>query len=533
MILSVILNIFILFVTVSSIILGKATHNLLLILTATTFILLILLEKKYPRLRYLQLILLGLFHWTSQLNWVMAIYLMVAAKEIFYQKGIRYRVLLFTGLALLYTSIRLTYIEHTIYSFLVIFPDLLGFITVALFINYILNLSHQKQALIEENKQLTTLDYETGLLNFHTFQNRLDELIDKQRSFILVILDCTDISKNKALQKRRLTGDGALLLNEVASFLRNHFPLSHAISRYGGDEFALLIPEIAESSSSVVDQVLRETLPNQLGIETTYGAVSFPIEAQVKTDLISVAEARLFDMKKERWLKQEEQSIQEEKLKMVGELAAGLAHEIRNPLTTVKGFLQVASASGYNIEQWYDVIMDEITRVNQLTVEFLQFSKPQESQLKVIPIHECVERVINLMESEAALQGHALEYTYVANRPYYCLMDRDKIVQVLINLLKNAFQAMEKKGRVELTVYPEQESVYLVVKDTGPGIPKDVLAQIFNPFFTTKEEGTGLGLSICHKIIRDHQGTLAASSELGVGTTFVISLPLSAEQCAS
>jgi signal transduction histidine kinase len=105
-------------------------------------------------------------------------------------------------------------------------------------------------------------------------------------------------------------------------------------------------------------------------------------------------------------------------------------------------------------------------------------------------------------------------------------MDQDKMIQLLLNMMKNACEAMEANGSIHMKLSRDQKNATLVIADNGPGIPSDQLEKIFHPFFTTKETGTGLGLSICYKIVQDHQGTLEVESELGIGTRFILTFPL-------
>jgi signal transduction histidine kinase len=216
-------------------------------------------------------------------------------------------------------------------------------------------------------------------------------------------------------------------------------------------------------------------------------------------------------------------------LRVVGELASGMAHEIRNPLTTVKGFLQISKANGYNIENWYGLIMDEINRMSDLTAEFLQFSKPHATQFQIHSLHECILRVIFLTESEATRLGHQIRYQHT-EEPINVIMDQDKMVQLLLNLVKNAYEAMEENGIVNLRLISHNQQAILEVEDNGQGIPAEQLESIFHPFFTTKESGTGLGLSICHKIVQDHLGTMEVLSTHQKGTKFTISFPLVSEE---
>lgn len=217
--------------------------------------------------------------------------------------------------------------------------------------------------------------------------------------------------------------------------------------------------------------------------------------------------------------------LRAEKLRVVGELAAGMAHEIRNPMTTVKGFLQISKENSYNIEPYYELLMMEVSRVSELTSELLQFSKPHAGDVRVIHLQESIQRAVSLAEAEANYYSHLICYE-PESEELYVRMDRDKLVQVLLNLLKNAFDAMPEPGTVTITSSRSDEWCTIEVMDTGTGMSEQELQQIFNPFFTTKETGTGLGLSICHKIMNDHGGSIEVQSREQHGTVFRMTLPL-------
>ncbi|WP_058301508.1 two-component system sensor histidine kinase NtrB [Gorillibacterium timonense] len=224
-------------------------------------------------------------------------------------------------------------------------------------------------------------------------------------------------------------------------------------------------------------------------------------------------------------IERESSFYQSEKLKVIGELAAGMAHEIRNPLTTIKGFLQLSKSQNYNIKPWYELLSDEVERMTELTGEFLEFSKPRITCYQVSSMHECLQKVISLTESEARILRHQLQYSeYSPDLHVY--MDADKMVQVFVNLIKNALEAMTEPGKVTIRLYNSKGWVHVVLTDTGKGIRPADLKKIFDPFFTTKQTGTGLGLSISLKIIQDHGGKLEVSSTEGQGTSFMIRLPL-------
>ncbi|WP_052352825.1 two-component system sensor histidine kinase NtrB [Neobacillus dielmonensis] len=223
--------------------------------------------------------------------------------------------------------------------------------------------------------------------------------------------------------------------------------------------------------------------------------------------------------------KREELHYKEEKNKLLAEMAAGLAHEIKNPLTIIQGFLQHSKEHDYNIQPWYDLIQGEVSRMNKLTVEFLQFSKPMVSLYQTYSIHECLKKVISLTESKVISSGHKIVYTEY-NPHLFVSMDFDKIVQVFVNLINNAMESMVENGDITIRLLNVENKAVVEVSDMGVGIRETDLKKIFSPFYTTKSEGTGLGLSICQKIIQDHGGTIDATSILKQGTSFTICFPL-------
>lgn len=379
----------------------------------------------------------------------------------------------------------------------------------------------------EERARLSSHDSLTGLYNYDIFHKRLEMHLCEYDRLTVLLLDCTDL---KTMNDTQGFSEGDRLLKQIADVLRIFFPDALLIARYGGDEFAMAIRnDEGGRSLETIRQKLDVDIPKLTGIQVTYGIATYPVDGLTKDDLIVVAEKRLFSMKREIWLQREDHLLRSEKMRMVGELASGMAHEIRNPLTTVRGFLQIAKSNQYNIEPWYDLMMQEITRMSELTAEFLQFSKPHASSYRLKPLNGCIVRVMQLMESESIRTGISIVYTG-PEEPVSVLMDPDKIVQVLLNLVKNAYEAMEDGGTVTIDLSVRGEYAVLEVRDQGKGIPEKELEKIFRPFFTTKEFGTGLGLSICQKIVQDHEGIIEVETVTGQGTTFRITLPLGVAQ---
>jgi two-component system, sporulation sensor kinase E len=226
-----------------------------------------------------------------------------------------------------------------------------------------------------------------------------------------------------------------------------------------------------------------------------------------------------------------EQKIERnERLAMIGQIAAGTAHEIRNPLTSIKGFLQMFLQSftenGMERERSYtEIMLTEINRINSLVSEFLLLSKPRDVQYSIVDLNIVIEEILPIVESQALLHGIDVQFSSRGQLPMV-VGDNELLKQVFINICKNGIEAMGDAGTLHIShhIDPEGDKVSIDIRDTGPGIPIYIIDKIFDPFFTTKEEGTGLGLSVCQKIIHDIGGQIRVSSK-GYGTTFHILLP--------
>ncbi len=224
----------------------------------------------------------------------------------------------------------------------------------------------------------------------------------------------------------------------------------------------------------------------------------------------------------------------QEKLASLGMLAAGVAHEIRNPLTAIKAWLfmqQKRLKSGTPEHEDANLIAGEINRLERIVKDFLQFARPSEPQLAVVPVEQALCEVQKLMEPQLKKSKIKLALDGVA--PAHIRIDPAQIKQVLINLIQNAADSIGKDGSITLRARLDQkrlsdvqtEVVILEVTDTGKGIPPDVEKRLFDPFFTTKTSGTGLGLPIAARIVEKHQGALQYQTQADCGTTFGIILP--------
>jgi signal transduction histidine kinase len=222
-----------------------------------------------------------------------------------------------------------------------------------------------------------------------------------------------------------------------------------------------------------------------------------------------------------------------ERLSALGQLAAGVAHEIRNPLNAIsmasqrlkRDFTPADEEKGREFQLLSGVIRDEIRRLNGIIEEFLSFSKTRRLELRNYPVTEVLQKIINLIREEASSKDITIK-TEGFEPPVIFPMDMDKLQQALLNFFKNAMESITNGGEITIAVNRKDKShVIISIADTGCGIAPEEIEQIFNPEYTTKEKGLGLGLALAHEIIRGHGGEIRILSTPQVGTTIEITLP--------
>ncbi len=215
---------------------------------------------------------------------------------------------------------------------------------------------------------------------------------------------------------------------------------------------------------------------------------------------------------------------QAERLSAMGRLAAGVAHEIRNPLNAISMACQRLQKD--NLLQLTGIIRDEIRRLNHIIEEFIAFSRMRKLELKNNDIINLLRQIVLLAEGEANSRGITIETDWLES-PLMILIDFDKIKQAIFNIVKNAMESISGRGSITLSVEQEgKEWAKVKISDTGGGLSREEMEQIFNPDYTTKEKGLGLGLALAHEIIQGHSGEIKVMSEPGTGTTFEILLPM-------
>lgn len=222
----------------------------------------------------------------------------------------------------------------------------------------------------------------------------------------------------------------------------------------------------------------------------------------------------------------EEMLRRSEKLSIIGQLAAGVAHEVRNPLTTLRGFVQLHKQTGTLSETHLDLMLSELDDINMIVSEFLVLAKPQANQYARVEIVPIIRDIVMIMESEARLNGVMLAYEAEENIPDVFVVG-SQIKQVMINLIKNGIEAMPGGGgKLDIRVAPaDKDEVVIQVIDQGYGISEEDLPRLCEPFFTSKSQGYGLGLMVCQQIIDNHKGSLSFCSTLGEGTCVEVRLP--------
>ncbi|WP_312561141.1 PAS domain S-box protein [Anaerospora sp.] len=202
-----------------------------------------------------------------------------------------------------------------------------------------------------------------------------------------------------------------------------------------------------------------------------------------------------------------------EKLHLVGQMAAGIAHEVRNPMTTVRGYLQMLQRRPENeyIASQLHLMIEEIDRANSIITEFLSLAKDKRVHLETKNINQLIETIYPLIEANALEKDRVIKIEL--GHTSSLLIDQHEITQLLLNLLQNAIEATDKGDTIKILTWEEQDQVYLAIENTGPIIPPEIINSLGTPFFTTKDSGTGLGLAVCYSIAERHHANLSVESQ--------------------
>jgi two-component system, NtrC family, sensor histidine kinase HydH len=225
----------------------------------------------------------------------------------------------------------------------------------------------------------------------------------------------------------------------------------------------------------------------------------------------------------------EEESKRKEKLSAMGELASGVAHEIRNPINAI-GMIAQRLDKEFKVEnekeEYHSItslLRSEVTRVNKIITQFLSYAKPLDIQLKKVNAKEFFDDIYRLFSDQAKLKG--VELIKMSDQSFDMGIDPELIKQAMMNLVQNAIDAIDKNGKVEINYFKKGANLIIEVTDNGKGIPENIKTKIFDLYYTSKPEGTGLGLSIVQKIVAEHNGTIEVFSEVNKYTKFKITIP--------
>jgi two-component system sporulation sensor kinase A len=212
-------------------------------------------------------------------------------------------------------------------------------------------------------------------------------------------------------------------------------------------------------------------------------------------------------------------------LNVMGELAAGVAHEIRNPLTSLRGFTQLLKYNPEANKKFLPLMISELDRIEYIVSEFLSLAKPGENQFSHASLLSLLQNIVLLLDIHAIMSDVQIVLELPDTLPLiYC--EENRLKQVFLNVIKNGIESMESGGM--LTIYAEHQNEHVLLKfiDQGCGIPPEKIANLGKPFNTTKEKGTGLGLMMCQQIIKSHNGQMHFESFINQGTTVFIRLPI-------
>ncbi|PKN16581.1 MAG: histidine kinase [Deltaproteobacteria bacterium HGW-Deltaproteobacteria-23] len=325
-----------------------------------------------------------------------------------------------------------------------------------------------------------------GIVRFHTNQGLIDKQIpvDENKTFVEGVSE----------QRERLgTGEEVYLLRKKVHTDHDEYLLVLALHTYRAD------------------QVIRRA---KAGVS---------VVSALTVALWCLTLLLLFMLRREG--RHHMEMNRREELARLGEMGAVMAHEIRNPLAGIKGFAQLVETAT-DIEQARShakKIVHQSLRMESLVNDLLSFSRNDQGARQITDLLTVIMECVALLRSEAAAQQ--VEVKVEAPKPLQAAVDVDRIFQLLLNLMKNAIQAMPDGGVLDVVLYQKNKFVYINVKDSGSGIIPEDLLHIFEPFWTSKAQGTGLGLALCKKVAEEHGGSLTVESSVNVGTEFVVTLP--------
>ena len=295
--------------------------------------------------------------------------------------------------------------------------------------------------------------------------------------------------------------------------------------------FIVPLPSGGEFISGVLEIVQDMTEQNRSVVKLQYiiFGLSILIMALIFIALLMIVHKaeKIIEQRSAEQRKLEEQLHLAERLAALGEMVAGVSHEIKNPLGIIQSTAELLSClpdSGERQKQLSGVITEESIRLNNIVTEFLDFARPHNLNLQDCYLEEVIEKNISFLKPDLVKKGIKVDFDS-GNRSFKIQGDQELLYRALMNIFINAIQSMDGDGSITVRVKPEKGGYRIDIEDNGSGIKLENLKKIFNPFFTTKEKGSGLGLPIVRKIIEGHKGSIEIESLEGSGTKVIIHLP--------
>ncbi|WP_367398496.1 two-component system sensor histidine kinase NtrB [Paenibacillus silvae] len=317
-----------------------------------------------------------------------------------------------------------------------------------------------------------------------------------------------------------------IFVNEIMKkTAKEQLPCTSANNLIGQHASQFVEQEQAEKMEHSIHQAIAHGEANVLTVR--YGSHVFlsrtvPIYAYTQngSKIVSGAMLIIQDITELEMLRSELDNV--DRLSLVGQMAASITHEVRNPMAVVRGFLQLMQEkSPESLDHYYRIVLEELDRANSIINDFLSLAQNRIAEKEESQLHDIIHELSPLLWADANLRGQSIELMLDHNVPKLNLNAKE-IKQVVLNLARNGMEAMNEKGVLTLETRTDGDKVELCVHDTGPGIPPVKKEKLFEPFFTTKAKGTGLGLSMCLSIVERHNGTITVESEEGQGTTFKV-----------
>jgi two-component system sporulation sensor kinase A len=290
----------------------------------------------------------------------------------------------------------------------------------------------------------------------------------------------------------------------------------------------LLIPEDVERMMARYGNATGDAFPDrvEVRIRTKDGRIVY-VSCTIVPIIMTGGMVGMYSIVKDLTHQKETEELlrKSEKLSVVGELAAAVAHEIRNPLTALKGFIKLLQRGMDSKQDYFKIIDDELARIEMISSEMLVLSKPHVTRNVELSLKKIFNHVNILLNSEANMKCIEIITDFEEGLPPI-VGEETQLKQVFVNLLKNAIEAMPGGGSILVTMKRISGHIRVEIIDEGCGIPENMLEKLGEPFYSTKEKGTGLGLLVTHRIIDAHQGRMEISSKINAGTTISVYFPV-------